>query len=549
MKIEEWEVGHNPTGSSTQSIIESSHANTRRSDGHEDAASALPHASVEWLSSLELAKRFHLPNLEMATFDGDVGRYRCFMRAFNSNIVSKVNNEEEKLHYLYQYTVGRPRDIVATCLHLPPERGFVEALSLLDHRYGSPVQVAAGLVDKLLAYPSVKADDVEGLETFAIHLRGSMNSLASLPHGAGSVDVKTIRLLLNKVPPFMKDKWRNKVDEIEQSHLRPAEFMDFVQYIEREARIASNPSYGRHVTTQSETRAVFRERRLESGSNMRGKILASTLSSPNVECLYCKQNHGVAECPKLEMKTRDEKLDFVYSNRLCFGCLQANHIAKHCPEKKTCNICRGAHPTVLHFNRQEPLTPAVTSGHLAAGGGAKLQVVPVRVSLFGITTLTNAFLDSGSTHSFASRHLLEILRVHPQGHTSITLSTINADQKLDTCIVSHVIIEDMECNNRLELPPLFVLNRIPVSSDDGPSPDDVNKWQYLLDGGVHIEEKVHGEVGLLGNNVAATTEPLDVIPGQNGGPFALRTTPFVARIRRVFAHFITCAFVVATPQT
>ena len=288
----------------------------------------------------------------------------------------------------------------------------------------------------------MKPDDVEGLETFAIQLRGTMYALGSLPHGAGSVDVKTIRSLLEKVPQFMRDKWRIKVDDIEQSELKSAEFKDFVQFIEREARIASNSSYGRHLTMQSETKPMYRERS-ETGLNTKGKLLAGNVSPQNMECLLCKQNHDVAECSQFDQKKRDDKLDFIYSNRLCFGCLRADHIAKHCQERKTCSKCQGLHSTVLHLNRKEHLTPTITSGHLASGGGAKLQVVPVRVSLFGVTTLTSAFLDSGSTHSFVSKRLLEKLRAPPLERASVTLSTISADQQLDTCIVSHVVIEDL----------------------------------------------------------------------------------------------------------
>ena len=482
--------------------------------------------TTEWTPSFELARRFHLPTLEMSTFDGDVGKYRCFMRAFHANIVSRIRSEEEKLHYLHQFTIGRPKEIVATCLHLPPERGFSEAMSLLDHRYGSPVQVAAGLVDKLLGYSNIRVDDVEALETFAIHLRGSLNALAALPCGAGAIDVKTIRLLLEKLPSFIRDKWRVRVDDVEHSEQRQAQFKDFVQFIEREARIAANPSYGRHVTAHSETKHMFRERRFEQGFNTKGKLLVGNVS-PNhtsMSCLECNRNHEVSECSQLERKTRDEKLAFVYSNRLCFACLRANHIARYCKEKKTCSKCQGLHPTVLHVNQPEPAVPTVTSGHLSAKGGAKLQVVPVRVTLLGVTTLTTAFLDSGSTHSFLSKQLLERLGAHPSENTSITLSTINADQIFDTCIVPHVIIEDLEYNNRLELPPLFVLNTIPVSSDDAPTVDDLRMWPYLIEGGVHFEEGFEGEVGLLlGNNVTAATEPIEIIPSQDGGPFAIKT--------------------------
>ena len=180
-----------------------------------------------------------------------------------------------------QYTTGRPREIVSTCLHLPPERGFAEAMSLLDHRYGNPVQVAAGLVDHLLQYPIVEVDDIEGLETFAIHLRGSMNALASLPNGSGSIDVKTIRILLEKVPLFMRDKWRVKVDDIEHTDHRQAHFKDFVQFIEREARIASNPSYGRHLTTPNVMKHAFREKK-DVNFIQKGKLLAGNVN-PSLE--------------------------------------------------------------------------------------------------------------------------------------------------------------------------------------------------------------------------------------------------------------------------
>lgn len=124
-------------------------------NGATGSATHLPDRPAEFDPFYELARRFHLPTLEISTFDGDLGRYRCFMRAFHTNIAVKLSDEEEKLHYLYQFTSGKPREIVSTCLHLPPERGFAEAVSLLDRRYGRPAQVATGLVDKLLQFSSI----------------------------------------------------------------------------------------------------------------------------------------------------------------------------------------------------------------------------------------------------------------------------------------------------------------------------------------------------------------------------------------------------------
>ena len=186
--------------------------------------------------------RIHLPTLEFSTFKGNNEHYPSFMRAFQTNIASRLSNEEEKLHYLLQYTADKPRDIVSTCLYLPPEQGYKEAKRLLDRRYGNFAQMAVSLVGTILEYPIIKSEDVEGLDSFAIHLRGSLNALKSLPHGAGSVDVKTIRALVDKVPYHMKDKWLRVVDGIEQTSSRQATFEDFVDFVEVEARIATNPS-------------------------------------------------------------------------------------------------------------------------------------------------------------------------------------------------------------------------------------------------------------------------------------------------------------------
>ena len=84
-----------------------------------------------------------------------------------------------------------------------------------------------------------------------------------------------------------------------------------------------------------------------------------------------------------------------------------------------------------------------------------------------------------------------------------------------------------------------------------------------------ISDVRYSHVGDVRTDVARDTRQVTVITRQPGFVDALAhrlivvcqrwdrhretlaglTTPFVARIRRVFAHFITCAFVVATPQT
>ena len=476
--------------------------------------------------------RLSLPTLEFSTFKGNNEHYPSFMRAFQTNIASRLTNEEEKLQYLLQYTADKPREIVSTCLYLPPEHGYEEARRLLDRRYGNFAQMAVSLVERILEYPIIKSEDVEGLDSFAIHLRGSLNALKSLPHGAGSVDVKTIRALVDKVPYHMKEKWRRAVDGIEQTSFRQATFEDFVDFVEVEARIATNPSYGRIMLGSGSAKGKSRERRSEHAlvaGVSSGKLFAGSFKDPrrvSNTCLCCSQEHETHECPELLARTPEDKNRFVFENRLCFGCLTANHIIRFCKERKKCQVCGGLHATVFHRDQERPRSLIVTSEHVAPirQGGAKLQAVPVRITVYGNSLTTHAFLDSGSTHSFICAPLLRALGISPITNTSITLSTISKDERIDSCVIPHLWIASLDGTFRMELPPLFMLDRIPVTRRDTPGEDDLKKWPYLKESGVTLEDRVDVDVGLLiGSNAAAVTEPLQVVSGQGGGPYAIRT--------------------------
>lgn len=48
-----------------------------------------------------------------------------------------------------------------------------------------------------------------------------------------------------------------------------------------------------------------------------------------------------------------EKLDFIKSKGLSFGCLSQGHLSKSCPQKLTCQICSPKHPTILHIGNKK----------------------------------------------------------------------------------------------------------------------------------------------------------------------------------------------------
>ena len=80
----------------------------------------------------------------------------------------------------------------------------------------------------------------------------------------------------------------------------------------------------------------------------------SNPSSPedNSKCLFCKSGHALDYCDSLRSRPYPERIQFLMSKNLYFGCLSNYHTARNCPERKTCSFlnCTKKHPSVLHIN-------------------------------------------------------------------------------------------------------------------------------------------------------------------------------------------------------
>ena len=93
-----------------------------------------------------------LPSRDIPVFDGDPLHFRSFIRAFKQGIDSKTDNMQDKLNYLEQYTSGQPRQLVHSCLHMEPSRGYVRALEQLEWHFGNKMKITAAFMNKALSW-------------------------------------------------------------------------------------------------------------------------------------------------------------------------------------------------------------------------------------------------------------------------------------------------------------------------------------------------------------------------------------------------------------
>ncbi len=120
-----------------------------------------------------------LPTRDIPTFEGDPLQYKAFIKAFENGVEDKAS-AADCLYYLEQFTRGQPKELVRSCQHMSPERGYIVAKELLQENFGNDYKISAAYTEKALAWPGIKSEDVKALQAYALFLRGCCNVMGEL---------------------------------------------------------------------------------------------------------------------------------------------------------------------------------------------------------------------------------------------------------------------------------------------------------------------------------------------------------------------------------
>lgn len=505
-----------------------------------------------------------LPSQNIPVFKGDPIEYRLFMRAFEHGVESKTEDNKDRLYYLEQHTSGQPNDLVRSCFHMDPEQGYPEAKRLLRERFGDKYKISMAYLNKALNWPIIKADDSEALESYSLFLTSCSNAMTDLEYLDEMENAANMRTIVAKLPYRLRERFRSVAIDIQKRQERRTKLKDVVTFVNTQAEMASHPVFGEipgQIKRQTNSKTgrtggkknittLVTEVKAEKGvvggnkkTQEKGKDVDKAFNKP---CIFCQGDHTMEQCKRLQKMLHKEKLEFLKGKGLCFSCLTAGHISKACEEKKSCQICSATHPTLLHIKQkpkdslkeeawnEEPKdeSPRVISGFVDAGNTCPqtvagdtdsiLAIVPVRVKAKkGNKVLTcYAFLDPGSNASFCTNKLANDL--HLQGKNVNILLTTMGEQKAVSCkAVSDLEVSSIEGDDFIELTEVFAQKVIPVSKENIPTQEDVDKWPHLQ--GVRIP-LINADVGLLiGADVAKALEPEEVIHSIKDGPYAVRT--------------------------
>jgi hypothetical protein len=138
-----------------------------------------------------------------------------------------------------------------------------------------------------------------------------------------------------------------------------------------------------------------------------------------------------------------------------------------------------------------------------------LPIVPVvvRNPVTGVELRTCALLDSGSTSSFCSSDVADILTLESQQET-LTLTTVETENAI--VYTTKVSLQVCSLNDYvIDLPCVYTRQQLPINVDNKARLQDIQQWQHLHD--IDLPEVDSEKVGLLlGQDCPEALMPIDV---------------------------------------
>jgi len=261
-------------------------------------------------------QRSMLPQLHVPVFDGKPIEYQTFIHAFENVVEAKTTNSTERLHYLEQYTSGEVKELVRSCYFLAPHLGYAQARILLQKKYGDKYRIATAYIEKALSWPEIRINDAQALHRFSVFLTSCSNAMQGNRYLDKFEHLDNIKKLIMKLHYNMRDRWRRVVYDIMEACDEPVVFSSLVDFVDREARIATSPIFGK-IDSADKPRhnsGSVNPTLKPSPQGTRTSSLATQVQSNDSEkqndknnCTYCNgANHSLENCYALRKKPYKE---------------------------------------------------------------------------------------------------------------------------------------------------------------------------------------------------------------------------------------------------
>ena len=217
---------------------------------------------------IDQQKKSTLPPREIPTFNGDPLEYRSFIRAFEYGIENKIKSSKDRIYYLEQFTSGEPNDLVRSCMHMEPERGYEHARQLLKKKYGDEYKIGMAYIEKAMSWPAIKSEDSSALDSFSVFLTGCRNTMEDIDYMKEMDHPKNLKAVVSKLPYKLREKRRGVAYQVMEKQRRTVSFGDLTDFLEEQVRIITNPLFG-NIKEEMNDRSHIQAKTIKSQTSSR----------------------------------------------------------------------------------------------------------------------------------------------------------------------------------------------------------------------------------------------------------------------------------------
>ncbi|KAJ8034141.1 hypothetical protein HOLleu_20860 [Holothuria leucospilota] len=487
-----------------------------------------------------------IPKPELQTFDGEPTEYWSFINNFDFNIGSKLFDDRAKLTYLVQYCRGAARKSIEGCVVMGSTEGYKKAREILSDQFGQPHIIAQSLLSKVLERKPVKAHDGVALWEIARDMRKCEVVVEQMNYSANLNNTDTLLGIQLLLPIHLQSEWAKQAQRLIQSGVEPR-FVHLTEFVERSARAANNV-FGKNISKWNKPSTETYRPKGKSGNNLPRRATFATVGKEEsaVRCYCCSQGHLLHVCKEFKAKTPKQRKELIRKQRLCDNCFKTNHMARGCMSENRCTVngCKKKHHPLLHAENVSSQgskrdgtvqnVPGKEEGDVAENTAnynatssvrkehqVKLCTVPVKVKGKSGKSVTNwALLNNASDVTLCNKQLIKELDLGGK-QTSFELSTVNDKGIQQQGFEVSMTIESLSGDEFVDLPKVWSVDRLPISSKSIPSNNDIRGWPHLE--GIELPSIGDQQVMLLiGGNVPEVFWVLDEKRGGRKDPYAIK---------------------------
>lgn len=123
-----------------------------------------------------------------------------------------------------------------SCFTMKPEEGYIEARRLLEEKYSQNYRIATAFVNSATEAAPIKSEDGVALQTFSVLLVSCRNTLEEIGYLNKIENPDCLIKIIEKLPFSLRQRWRERADDITNKEERDISFDDVVKFVEERVR-------------------------------------------------------------------------------------------------------------------------------------------------------------------------------------------------------------------------------------------------------------------------------------------------------------------------